>query len=118
MILGNMQVAKLCHEVNRAYCEAIGDNSQPTWEKTSVELKVSAINGVLYTLAHPEVTPGQSHENWFHHKESTGWKYGPVKDIEKKEHPCMVPYDQLPTEQKIKDHIFTTIVKTLASMDK
>ncbi len=26
------QIARVCHEVNKAYCEALGDNSQPTWE--------------------------------------------------------------------------------------
>ena len=29
-------------------------------------------------------------------EEADGWKYGPVKDPEKKEHPCFVPYDDLP----------------------
>jgi hypothetical protein len=43
-----------------------------------------------------------------------GWKYGPVKDPEKKEHPCFVPYDRLPTEQKAKDYIFGAVVKSLA----
>lgn len=27
------QIARVCHEVNRAYCQALGDNSQPTWEE-------------------------------------------------------------------------------------
>src|SRR5437879_1359495 len=40
------QVAKICHEANRAYCETIGDNSQPTWEKAPQWQKDSAINGV------------------------------------------------------------------------
>ena len=34
----------------------------------------------------------------------------PVKDADKKEHPCLVPYEQLPTEQKVKDAIFRVIV--------
>lgn len=25
-------VAKVCHDTNRVYCKAIGDDSQPTWE--------------------------------------------------------------------------------------
>jgi hypothetical protein len=25
-------IARACHEVNRAYCQALGDNSQPAWE--------------------------------------------------------------------------------------
>jgi hypothetical protein len=26
-------IAKVCHETNRAYCETLGDNSQPPWEE-------------------------------------------------------------------------------------
>ena len=26
------KIAKACHEVNRAYCLALGDTSQPAWE--------------------------------------------------------------------------------------
>ena len=26
------QIAKVCHETNRAYCQATGDFSQPVWE--------------------------------------------------------------------------------------
>lgn len=27
-----VRVAHVAHEVNRAYCQSLGDNSQPTWE--------------------------------------------------------------------------------------
>ena len=27
-----VQIAMVAHETNRAYCESIGDNSQPKWE--------------------------------------------------------------------------------------
>jgi hypothetical protein len=43
-------------------------------------------------------------------KKAAGWIYGPVKDPEKKEHPCIVPYDQLPIEQRTKDYLFKAIV--------
>jgi hypothetical protein len=39
-----------------------------------------------------------------------GWKYGPVKDPEKKEHPCLVSFSELPKEQQAKDFIFRAIV--------
>lgn len=35
-----------------------------------------------------------------------GWKYGPNKDFERKEHPCLVPYNELPEIQQRKDAVF------------
>jgi len=31
----------------------------------------------------------------------------------KKEHPCFIPFSELPVEQKAKDHLFTGTVKAL-----
>jgi hypothetical protein len=39
-----------------------------------------------------------------------------VKDPEKKEHPCFVPYESLPAEQQAKDHLFKGIVAALAPL--
>ena len=47
-------------------------------------------------------------------KEADGWKYGAVKNPETKEHPCYVPYEQLPAEQQKKDALFIAIVHSLA----
>ena len=102
----------LCHNANRAYCEAIGDDSQVLWGQAPQWQKDSAIAGVRYHLDNPQSTPSDSHASWFAEKEKDGWSYGPVKDVDKKEHPCFVPYDELPVEQKAKDYIFTSIVKS------
>lgn len=106
-------VARVCHEVNRAYCQALGDNSQPTWEDAPDWQKDSVINGVAFHGANPDAGPDHSHNAWLKEKESTGWKYGPVKDLEKKEHPCFVPYAELPVDQKAKDYIFRSIVHAI-----
>lgn len=111
--LDTRQVARVCHEVNRAYCKTIGDNSQPSWENAPAWQKVSAIDGVHFHLSNPDAGPSASHKNWMADKEADGWKYGPVKDPEKKEHPCMVPYEQLPVEQRAKDYLFIAVVKAM-----
>jgi hypothetical protein len=107
-------IAKVCHEVNKAYCEAQGDLSQLTWEDAPSWQVVSAINGVTFILANPDIDASASHENWMKKKLSQGWKYGETKDANQKTHPCLVPYVELPVEQQIKDHIFRSIVLTLA----
>lgn len=103
-------IAKIVHEANRAYCETIGDGSQLSWEIAPDWQRSSAINGVEGILSGTITKPEQSHESWLAEKERTGWKYGPVKDADKKEHPCFVPYAQLPPEQQVKDAIFFAVV--------
>lgn len=106
-------IAQVAHEINKAYCEAIGDNSQPTWENAPEWQKSSAIQGVKFHLENPNAGPDASHNSWLKQKEEEGWKYGPVKNPETKEHPCYVPYEQLPTEQKAKDYLFKQVVHSL-----
>lgn len=109
-------IARVAHEVNRAYCEALGDHSQPTWEEAPKWQKDSAINGVRFHIYHPDASPEASHIEWFKQKEAEGWKYGPVKDPEKKEHPCMVAYHELPEAQRAKDYIFRQVIHSMANI--
>lgn len=104
------QIAKLCHEVNRAYCQATGDDSQVAWADAPEWQKTSAYNGVAGHLSGALKSPADSHESWLAEKAATGWSYGPVKDADKKEHPCFVPYNQLPASQQVKDHLFEAVV--------
>ena len=104
------QIAQLAHETNRAYCRLLRDNSQPCWVDAPDWQKESAISGVKFHLENPNASPSRSHEEWLKTKKAEGWKYGKVKDPEKKEHPCFVPYNELPLEQRIKDTLFTSIV--------
>lgn len=107
-------IARVCHMVNRAYCKALGDGSQPTWEDAPEWQRDSARAGARLHLEHPEAGPEASHESWMAQKAAEGWVYGPVKDPEAKVHPCMVPFAELPREQQAKDFIFTAICRELA----
>ena len=107
------QIAKVCHDANMSFCQVIGDNSQVPWEQAPEWQRESAVKGVVFLKENPAAHPSSQHESWMDEKLKAGWKYGPVKDAEKKEHPCLVPYDQLPTNQKLKDHLFQGVVKAL-----
>jgi RyR domain len=115
--MNNHDIARLCHEVNRAYCAALGDDSQLPWEAAPEWQRTSAVKGVDFIIGNPDALPSASHESWLMEKQSQGWVYGPVKDAEKKEHPCFVPYDELPVEQRAKDHLFGAIVRTCIAID-
>jgi hypothetical protein len=105
------RAARIAHEINRAYCQALGDKSQPKWELAPEEIKDSVRAGVRFHLENPEAGPEASHERWLAHKQAAGWRYGPVKDFTTKEHPCMMPFLSLPKEQQAKDYLFRAVVR-------
>jgi hypothetical protein len=41
-----------------------------------------------------------AHAIWARQRLIDGWKYGPQRDDARKEHPCLVAYDQLPDSEK------------------
>lgn len=109
-------IARVAHEINRAYCQALGDDSQPVWQDAPAWQKNSAISGVMFHNDNPDAGPDLSHAAWLAEKEAAGWKYGPVKDPERREHPCYVPFCDLPPEQKAKDYLFRQVVHSLAEI--
>jgi hypothetical protein len=108
-------IAQVAHEINKTYCESIGDNSQPSWDDAPEWQRSSAITGVNFHLNNPDASPSASHDSWLKQKEEEGWKYGPIKNPDTKEHPCYVPYNELPVEQRSKDYLFKQVVHSLKS---
>lgn len=76
---------------------------QPYNEVANEDQLDSLLNGIKYADDHPGMPPEQNHDNWMKTKAAQGWVYGPVKDFEKKTHPDMVPFGQLPDIEKRKD---------------
>lgn len=113
-VLSVLAVAAICHEANRALCERLGDTSQVSFIDAPAWQRDSAVNGVQFCLQNPDAPPSANHESWLKQKEEEGWKYGPIKNVEAKEHPCFVPYEELPDAQKAKDYLFKAIVSGLA----
>jgi hypothetical protein len=109
-------IAQVAHEVNRAYCASIGDDSQPSWADAPDWQRASALAGVEMHLANPGATPEQSHESWLAQKTADGWTYGEVKDAKLKQHPCFLPYADLPAAQKSKDYLFRAVVHAMAGL--
>lgn len=51
------------------------------------------------------------HDVWMRTRTEQGWTYGPERNDAEKKHPCLVPYDQLPEEEKVYDR--NTSIETL-----
>jgi predicted CxxxxCH...CXXCH cytochrome family protein len=111
------RIARVAHEANRAYCHSTGDDSQPAWEDAPDWQWESAMAGVCFHLANPGAGPEASHESWLAQKAAAGWTYGPVKDPQKKEHPCFVPFADLPIAQQRKDWLSRAVVHALVGWD-
>jgi hypothetical protein len=113
------QIARVVHEANRAVQIEQADPTipvSPSWDDTDPETQRSAIEGVRGVRNGN--SPEQSHQGWCDFKLDNGWTLGPVKDEVKKEHPLLVPYDELPASQRVKDALFVAIVQTLASHEE
>lgn len=108
-----VDIATVCHESNRAYCWLLGDKSQVPWDEAPDWQKESSINGVLFLLNNPDATEETVHQNWVNDKIKAGWKYGPVKDPDKKTHPSIIKFSELSDSEKDKDKLFVAIVRAL-----
>jgi hypothetical protein len=106
-----LTLAAIAHESNRAFCRMIGDDTQVSWDRAPEWQKDTAVNGIALALG--GANPEQLHESWLVEKAKMGTVYGPVKDMDADPplHPCMVPYDQLPAEQRRKDHLYSAVVR-------
>lgn len=50
-----------------------------------------------------EMLAENTHDIWSAGRIKEGWTFGEKRDDTKKEHPCLVPYDQLPESEKLYD---------------
>lgn len=58
-----------------------------------------------------------THAVWAQQRLAEGWHYGPKRDDARKEHPCLVPYDELPENEKEYDRrTATQVMKALMAM--
>lgn len=112
------EIAKVCHQANKAFCETQGDFSQADWDQAPDWQRQSSINGVKAHLdSGLTMKPEDSHISWMNEKLADGWGYGKMKDPVRKTHPCIMPYSQLPEFQRQKDYLFTAIVHALSKGD-
>ena len=63
----------------------------------------------LYPLI--ELMAKNEHELWAETRLKQGWIYGEHWDDKKKTHPCLVPYEDLPEEEK--EYNYNTSIGTL-----
>lgn len=85
------------HQIITIMIDQTSNNYTPTpVDTTNIQLPEE-----LVALA--EAISKNVHEVWAQNRIREGWTYGPVRDDQKRQTPCLVPYDQLPEEEKAYD---------------
>lgn len=114
-------IAEMCHEANRIFCAAHGDYSHKPWAHTPLSIQNSAVHGVNFLIENPDKTPAELHAEWRRSRLADGWRYGEVKDVEKKTHPSLINEENgtwwdLPYKERYKDQLFKNIVAAMTTM--
>jgi hypothetical protein len=52
-----------------------------------------------------ELLARHTHEVWAQQRLAEGWRHGPHRDDDRKEHPCLVPYDELAESDREYDRV-------------
>lgn len=68
----------------------------------------------LLTLA--ETLAENTHENWSAERVRQGWTYGPERNDALKQTPCLLPYNELPENEKVFDR--NTAMETIRLLVK
>ena len=103
------QIAEITHNAITSYCHIVAGTDSIFWDQLSIDLKGSTISGVNKVLENPDISAEDLHNEWVKYKISQGWTYGEIRDSSRKIHNCLVPYQDLPKEEKIKDLLFLAI---------
>lgn len=111
------KIARIVHAANNELRAQLNEPLQ-TWEDLTEGERAGVRTGIELTVAHPEMTPEDSHASWCRFKFEQGWVHGPVKDAVAKTHPCIVAYHELPAAQRAKDYLFQGIVRALLQAQK
>jgi len=101
--------ARVGYEVYRA---GFGDPTKPEWDSAPDDERETAREMVVAVLSGS--TPEQEHAKWCTRKDGAGWSFGDDYDEERKLHPNMVPYDDLPEEHRALDQLFVAAVASAA----
>lgn len=107
----NEHIARLIYAAHSEYNIIQGLGSRCRWEEADRPSRQAYISVVERTLLQPTKSSFDNHELWRASWEANGWKYGPVRDDVKKTHPALVPYAELPEDQRVKLELEIAIVR-------
>jgi len=108
------QICRVTHAANSALTQVNGEKPYPAWDEAPAWMRQSSARSVQETLEGGN-DPRYDHEQWFKERTKQGWVYGPIRDEATKTSPHLIPYDDLPFAQLVKDLIRAAIAKAMTS---
>jgi len=106
------ELTKILYEATRLEAEWSHRTIVPeVWEKRDEKFRKQMIELIgRYMKMEKLPTPEEAHNSWMESYFKMGWKYGDVRDPVAKLHPDLVPYYDLPLDEREKDAIFLAFV--------
>lgn len=99
--LDDEDLARICHEAHLALRIGLNKSADdahfdalPQWRK---DLVIGEVRMIREGRSHAEV-----HQAWADQLREQGWRWGIYRDVQLKQHPNLVPYDQLPVAEQAK----------------
>jgi hypothetical protein len=89
----------------------IGEPGAITWDQATTAQRIASMRGVTAHIKNPFMTPKQAHDAWVEDRRNEGWVWGIDKNDALKTHPWLVPWNQLPPIQRVKDSLFSSTVR-------
>lgn len=83
---------------SKNYLAIITTKDMNTYNPKPIDLSDVELTEDLNELR--EAIAENAHDVWAAERQAQGWTYGPHRDDDKKETPCMLPYSQLPDSEK------------------
>ena len=112
-----LQIAEVAHGANRALRRALGEETKlgrgRAWALLDTAFKQRLADGVDQQRLEP-VSPEVCHERWMAAMQNSGWVHGETQDLIMMTHPNLLPWDELPEEQRAKDRLFIAIIAALS----
>ncbi len=110
-----MRIARVMHEAVRAFQASLGQPAVAHWNKAPKWMHTASRDAVMFRVNNPDAPASAQHDQWMDSKVKDGWKFGPEKDARKKTHPLLVPYNDLPYEERQKDALVGAIITSLTT---
>ena len=109
-------IAEFVHETLSNWARLRGMPEYPSWADAEDWMRASTIESVEHVLSNPGAAPGAQHVQWMEQKVRDGYVWGEKKDTDAKTHPMLVPFSELPEDERAKDAIIIALVSALANL--